>query len=129
MGGVTLDLAVTNGYGVLCSEGRALTVECSYHIHLRASDSILSHPDSVALQRQVSTKTPHVAHTGSHLQLQHQVTGFVTAGNNFSLQSFNLTFASQLLNRLRIRQTDRQTAVIDTDISIVHVLVFVVDIV
>ena len=30
---------------------RALTVVCSDHIDLRVSDSILSKPDSVALQR------------------------------------------------------------------------------
>jgi hypothetical protein len=48
-GAVTLDLEVTNGYGVLCSEGRALAVERSDHIHLRATDSIMSQPNSVAL--------------------------------------------------------------------------------
>jgi len=41
-GGVTLDLEVTNGYGVLCSGRRALTVVCSDHIHWRGPDSILS---------------------------------------------------------------------------------------
>ena len=79
-------------------------------------------------QSQVSTKTLHVAQTvydgGSHLRIEHQVAGLVTEGNNSSLQSVNLTFASHLLNRLKV-QTGIQTAVID--ISIVHVLVVVVD--
>lgn len=61
----------------------------------------------------------------AHLRIEHQVAGLVTEGNNFSLQSVNL-FASHLLNRLKV-QTGRQTAVINTDVSIVHVLVVVVD--